>query len=139
MHKQGEIGSPLCKVLPVEDYIYRGETKTDRYSARYEWLQSLQSIPEGTQSYLTKFFSMRSVVFFHELHAQWPQLSTMRNIVPVKESFQLTSLVCFFFFYMLRSGVVSTTAIARKYAEYAHFRQTDSLHVQMAHPRCKNL
>ena len=28
MHKQGEIGSPLCKVLPVEDYIYRGETKT---------------------------------------------------------------------------------------------------------------
>ena len=79
MHKQGEIGSPLCKVLPVEDYIYRGETKTNRYSVRYEWLQSLQSIPEGTQSYSTKFFSMRSVVFLHELHAQWPQLSTMRN------------------------------------------------------------
>ena len=97
MHKQGEIRSPLCKVLPFEDYIYRGETKTDRYSVRYEWLQSLQSIPEGTQSYSTKFFSMRSVVFLHELHAQWPQLSTMRNIVPVKESFQLTSLVCFFF------------------------------------------
>ena len=113
MHKQGEVGSPLCKVLPVEDYIYRGETKKDRYSARYEWLQSLQSIPEGTQSYSTKFFSMRSVVFLHELHAQWPQLSTMRNIVPVKESFQLTSLVCFFFFYILLSGVVSTTAIAR--------------------------
>ena len=30
MHKQGEIGSPLCKVLPVEDYTYRGETKADR-------------------------------------------------------------------------------------------------------------
>ena len=36
MHKQGEIGSPLCKVLPVEDYSYRGETKTDHYSVRYE-------------------------------------------------------------------------------------------------------
>ena len=97
MHKQGEVGSPLCKVLPVKDYIYRGETKKDRYSARYEWLQSLQSIPEGTQSCSTKFFSMRSVVFLHERHAQWPQLSTMRNIVPVKEYFQLTSLVFFFF------------------------------------------
>ena len=138
MHKQGEIGSPLCKVLAVEDYIYRGETKTDRYSVRYEWLQSLQSIPEGTQSYSTKFFSMRSVVFLHDLHVQWPQLSTMRNIVAIKESFQLTSLV-FFFFYILRSGVVSKTAIARKYAEYAHFRQTEALHVQMAHPRRKNL
>ena len=95
MHKKREVGSPLCKVLPVEDYIYRGETKKDRYSARYEWLQSLQSIPEGTQSYSTKFFSMRSVVFLHELHAQWPQLSTMRNIVPIKEAFQLTSLVFF--------------------------------------------
>ena len=30
MHKQGEIGSPLCKVLHIEDYTYRGETKTDR-------------------------------------------------------------------------------------------------------------
>ena len=81
---------------------------------------------------------MRSVVFLHDLHAQWPQLSTMRNIVAIKESFQLTSLV-FFFFYILRSGVVSKTAIARKYAEYAHFRQTEALHVQMAHPRRKNL
>ena len=75
---------------------------------------------------------MRSVVFFHELHAQWPQLSTMRNIIPIKESFDLASLV-------FCSGVVSTTAIARKYAEYAHFRQTEALHVQMAHPWCKNL
>ena len=96
MHKQGEIGSPLCKVLPVEDYIYRGETKTDRYSVRYEWLQSLQSIPEGTQSYSTKFFSMRSVVFLHELHAQWLQLSTMRNIVPLKSP--SNSLLLFVFF-----------------------------------------
>ena len=40
---------------------------------------------------------MRSVVFLHELQAQWPQLSTMRNIVAIKEAFQLTSLVCFFF------------------------------------------
>ena len=38
---------------------------------------------------------MRSVVFLHDLHAQWPQLSTMRNIVAIKESFQLTSLVFF--------------------------------------------
>ena len=30
MHKLGEIGSPLCKILPIEDYTYRGETKTDR-------------------------------------------------------------------------------------------------------------
>ena len=75
---------------------------------------------------------MRSVVFLHELHAQWPQLSTMRNFVPIKESFQLTSQFVCFFFYILRSGVVSTTAIARKYAEYAHFRQTEALHVQMA-------
>ena len=127
MHKQGEIRSPLCKVLPFEDYIYRGETKTDRYSVRYEWLQSLQSIPEGTQSYSTKFFSMRG-------HS-YPQCVILFQLKRPSNSL----LLFFFFFYILRSGVVSTTAIARKYAEYAHFRQTDALHVQMAHPRCKNL
>ena len=56
MHKQEERGSPLYQGLPVEDYIYRGETKTDRdlsYSVRYKWLQSLQSIPEGPPTYTT--------------------------------------------------------------------------------------
>jgi len=135
MHKQGEIGSPLCKVLPVEDYIYRDETKKDRYSVRYEWLQSLQSIPEGTQQSFSVCVPLSFCTNCTRNDHSYPQWV----IVPIKESFQLTSLVCFFFLLYIRSGVVSTTAIALKYTEYAHFRQTDALHVQMAHPRCKNL
>ena len=96
MHKQGEIGSPLCKVSPVEGYIYRGVTKTDlSYSVKYEWLRSLQSIPEGTQSYSTKFFVCVPLSFCTNCtrndhsYPQWV-------IVPIKESYQFTSLVCFF-------------------------------------------
>ena len=113
MHKQGEVGSPLCKVLPVEDYIYRGETKKDRYSARYEWLQSLQSIPEGTQSYLTKFFSMRSVAFSTNCTRNGHSYPQCVILFQLKSPSNSLLLFVFFFFYILRSGVVSTTAIAR--------------------------
>ena len=132
MHKQGEIGSPLCKVLGVEDYIQRGETKTDRYSVRYEWLQSLQSIPEGTQSYSTKFSVCVPLSFSTNCTRNGHSYPQCVILFQLKSPSNSLLLFVFLFFYILRSGVVSTTAIARKYAEYAHFRQTEALHVQMA-------